>query len=60
MVSIKTIKYIGLSKDAVKKANRLNLSDRTLVNHFKSTKTEKWKMSTEEYINHLYSKKFSH
>lgn len=58
MVSIKTIKYVCLSKDAVDKANKLNLSDRTIINHYKSTKTEKWKMSTEEWINKLYNKKY--
>lgn len=58
MVNIKTIKYLKLSEEAVNKANRLNLSDRTLINHFKSTKTEKWKMSTEDWINKLYNKKY--
>lgn len=58
MVNIKTIKYLKLSEEAVNKANRLNLSDRTLINHFKSTKTEKWKMSTEDWINKLYDKKY--
>ena len=58
MVNIKTIKYLKLSEEAVNNANRLNLSDRTLINHFKSTKTEKWKMSTEDWINKLYNKKY--
>lgn len=58
MVNIKTIKYLKLSEEAVNRANRLNLSDRTLINHFKSTKTEKWKMSTEDWINKLYNKKY--
>ena len=58
MVNIKTIKYLKLSEEAVNKAKRLNLSDRTLINHFKSTKTEKWKMSTEDWINKLYNKKY--
>ena len=47
-----------MSKEAVDKANKLNLSDRTIINHYKSTKTEKWKMSTEEWINKLYNKKY--
>ena len=58
MLSKQIINYTHLSKECVEKANKLNLSDRTVVSHFKSTKTEKWKLSTEEWINKLYSKKF--
>lgn len=58
MLTNKTIKYVGLSKDTVDKANKLNLSDRTIVNHFKSTKREKWKMSTEEWIKTMYAKRY--
>lgn len=58
MLSRKVIVYTRLSKECVQKANKLNLSDRTVVNHFKSTAKEKWKMSTEEWINHMYDKRF--
>jgi hypothetical protein len=58
MLSQKTIKYVKLSKETVDKANKLNLSDRTIINHYKSTKQEKWKDSTEDWINKLYNKKF--
>lgn len=57
MLTKQTIKYIGLSTEAVEMANKMNLSDRTLINHFKSTKTEKWKMSTEEWIKKQFAKK---
>ena len=58
MLSKKTVSYTHLSKECVQKANQLNLSDRTVINHFKSTKNEKWKLSTEDWINQLYNKKF--
>lgn len=58
MLSKQTISYTHLSKECVKKANALNLSDRTVVSHFRSTKSEKWKLSTEEWINKMYEKKF--
>ena len=58
MLNKKTVSYTHLSKECVQKANKLNLSDRTVINHFKSTKNEKWKLSTEDWINQLYNKKF--
>ena len=58
MLDNKTIKYAKLSKDSVYKANKLNLSDRTIINHYRSEKQESWKMNTEEWINHLFYKKF--
>lgn len=58
MLNKKTVYYTHLSKECVQKANKLNLSDRTVINHFKSTKNEKWKLSTEDWINQLYNKKF--
>ena len=57
MLTKQTIRYIGLSSKAVEMANKMNISDRTLINHFKSTKTEKWKMSTEEWIKTQFNKK---
>ena len=57
MLTKQTIKYVGLSAEVVDMANKLNLSDKTIVNHFKSTKTEKWKMSTEEWIKKQFNKK---
>lgn len=60
MISKRTIIYTHLSNECVQKANKLNLSDRTIINHFKSTKTEKWKLSTEDWINKMYDKKFNH
>lgn len=58
MLSKQTIAYVHLSEDSVRKANKLNLSDKTVTSHFKSTKSERWKMSTEEWIDKMYKKRF--
>mgnify|MGYP003507048499 CR=1 len=58
MLAKKTICYVGLSEKAVQCANKLQMSDKTIINHFRSTKREKWKMSTEEWIKKLYQKKY--
>lgn len=56
MLSAKIIKYAKLSKEAVEIANKVGLSDRTVINHYKSTKNEKWKMSTDQWIKNFKNK----
>lgn len=54
MVSKKTIRILKLDEDEIKMVEEMGMSDRQLLGHYNSTKQEKWKMSTKDWIRKQY------
>lgn len=51
-------KICGLNDDTIRKAQQLGMSPRTVRANFSSTKQEKWKSSTKDWIDRLYEKRY--
>ncbi|MFX0171133.1 MAG: hypothetical protein ACFE9L_04375 [Candidatus Hodarchaeota archaeon] len=51
-------RYCKLDYETISKAKRLGISPRTVRANFSSTRQEKWKSSTKDWIDNLYERRY--